>query len=172
MGGLPKFGSTPEAGPLDARPSMTVPKRDDHDISRESQPEGYPFGEIDFDAIGFDADIATLNVTRSAEDKTEIAGVDVLARAIAQTRSTALDASHGRPTRETLQPPSSRSRNARSASDVVPRHDHVAAVRDLYANGDAEAALAIASELASNLEARGIAALFGNGIPATTSTSW
>ena len=38
-------------------------------------------------------------------------------------------------------------------SDVVPRHDRIDAMRKLYAQGDTDAALAMASKVASDLDA-------------------
>jgi hypothetical protein len=47
-------------------------------------------------------------------------------------------------------PPSSASRNAPSESHIAPRDQRVAAMRELYANGDAEGALRLASAISTH----------------------
>jgi hypothetical protein len=89
----------------------------------------------------------SLEAVRLAEEETRIAHAGVLSAAISQS---VLDADDS--TRVVNDAPSS-SRNVPSASGVASRDDRVAAMRELYAEGNAAAALALASEVASELGA-------------------
>ncbi|MBX3224971.1 MAG: hypothetical protein KF795_30925 [Labilithrix sp.] len=94
----------------------------------------------------------SLEAVRLAEEETRIAQAGVVADAISRSRG-GIDAdSATRVGHFEDAPPSSR-RNAPSASGVASRDDRVAAMRELYAQGNADAALALASEVASDLDA-------------------
>ena len=131
-----------------------------------AQPPRRPpsFGELDLDAICAALDpepepsrpLSTkpplketptrqsLEAVRLAQEETRIARAGVMEVAIARTADP-IDADSETRVFEDM-PPSSR-RNAPSASGVASRDDRVAAMRELYAQGEADAALALASEL-------------------------
>jgi len=96
-------------------------------------------------------------VSRLAEEETRIAKAGVLAEAIAEAERA--NEEHERPTSISRHPidaaPASQRGASRSTSGVSSRggDDRVAAIRELYAQGNAEAALAIASEVASDFAA-------------------
>jgi hypothetical protein len=167
MAGLRRFGAKTKTG-QDARPSTLVPRGEREDSEQASAAgEAAPdaddagFGAIDFDSIGLESDAGhrsrlmvpprpsspgtAIHPSPMAAEATRIAGLSAVARAIAETQTqTSRHMSEA--------PPSSRSREVRSTSDVVPRRDRVEAMRELYAQGDAEAALAIASKLADGVD--------------------
>lgn len=111
-------------------------------------------------------------VSRIAQEETRIAKAGALAEAIAEAqrgdappprRSTSVQSAlTTAPTKigsiDSLEaaPASSgsRSRSAPSASGVATKDERVAAIRELYAQGNADAALMIASEVASDFAAR------------------
>ena len=165
---LPKFGRIdleldgPDVAPV---PATAPPPRP---ASRRAP----SFGEIDLDAIIGALGAAdhepprafvpappketptrqSLEAVKLAEEETRIAHADVVARGISESRRPpAFDADGVTRTFDDL-PPSSTGGSAPSASCVAARGDRVAAMRELYAQGNADAALALASEVAAELE--------------------
>ncbi|MBX3259843.1 MAG: hypothetical protein KF782_09135 [Labilithrix sp.] len=101
----------------------------------------------------------SLEAVRLAEEETRIAQAGLVADAISRSRdlidadsATRVGRFEDSPPSSRRSPPSSR-RNAPSASGVASRDDRVAAMRELYAQGNADAALALASEVALELDA-------------------
>ena len=161
---LPKFGQIDLE--LDAEPgSKTTPPP----APRRPAPS---FGELDLESIGVPLDDADLERTHSfapkpplketptrqsleavklAEEETRIANAAVVGDAVARSRDVIDADAATRIGKFEDAPPSSR-RNAPSASGVASRNDRVAAMRELYAQGNADAALALASELHSDFE--------------------
>lgn len=99
------------------------------------------FGDIDLDALGFESDSRD-----ESPEHTRIAVANVLAVAISQCE-------HGdEPSRGE---PSASSRSVPSTSGVAARshrEDKVMAIRELYAHGHADMALALAAELADDVD--------------------
>ncbi|MBX3216333.1 MAG: hypothetical protein KF850_30110 [Labilithrix sp.] len=101
----------------------------------------------------------SLEAVRLAEEETRIAQAGQVADALSRSRDV-IDADSatrvGRfedPSPSSHRNPPSSRRNAPSASGVASRDDRVAAMRELYAQGNADAALALASEVALELDA-------------------
>jgi hypothetical protein len=94
----------------------------------------------------------SLEAVRLAEQETRIARAGVMDAAFARLLDPIDAESETRVGRfDDVPPPSSRS--APSASGVASRDDRVAAMRDLYAQGHADAALALAAELSFEFDA-------------------
>ncbi|MBX3201378.1 MAG: hypothetical protein KF894_24800 [Labilithrix sp.] len=101
----------------------------------------------------------SLEAVRLAEEETRIAQAGQVADALSRSRDL-IDADSatrvGRfedPSPSSQHNPPSSRRSAPSASGVASRDDRVAAMRELYAQGNADAALALASEVALELDA-------------------
>jgi len=157
---LPKFGQVDLE--LDVEPGSKTTA-----APRRPAPS---FGELDLEAIGVsledsDPDLASslarpplketptrqsLEAVRLAEEETRIARAAVLEDGISRSRDP-IDADAATRIFDDV-PPSSR-RNAPSASGVASRDDRVAVMRELYAQGNADAALAVAAELSSDIAA-------------------
>lgn len=94
----------------------------------------------------------SLEAVKLAEEETRIAKAEAVADALSLSRGIIDSESATRVGFMEESSPSSR-RNAPSASGVASRDDRVAAMRELYAQGNADAALALASEVASEMDA-------------------
>ncbi|MBN9166256.1 MAG: hypothetical protein BGO98_31835 [Myxococcales bacterium 68-20] len=94
----------------------------------------------------------SLEAVKLAEEETRIAKAEVVADALSLSRDIIDSESATRVGFIEESSPSAR-RNAPSASGVASRDDRVAAMRELYAQGNADAALALASEVASEIDA-------------------
>ncbi len=157
---LPKFGQI-DLELVSELGSNTAPPAPAH--------HGPAFGELDLDSLGvacldepdLDHEPSTkpvpkdtptrqsLEAVRLAEEETRIARAAVVEDGILRSLDPIDGEAATRIGKFDDQPPSSR-RSPPSASGVASRDDRVAAMRELYAQGHADAALALASELGSD----------------------
>lgn len=160
---LPKFGQIDLE--LDAEPGS---KTTASPAPRRATPS---FGELDLESIGAplqdsEPDVArsaakrppketptrqSIEAVRLAEEETRIAKAGVVDEAISRSRHPIDADAATRIGSFEAAPPSSR-RNAPSSSGVASRDDRVAVMRELYAQGNAEAALVLAAELSSDMD--------------------
>jgi hypothetical protein len=144
----------PGPGPAQAKPSQKPTKQGMPAVRRPHIPATSVVGEETPPPRETPTRQGLEAVSRIAQEETRIAKAGVLAEAIAEAQR-----DHDKPTKigSLDAPPASSgsrgSRSAPSASGVASRDERVAAIRELYAQGNADAALMIASEVASDFAA-------------------
>lgn len=174
---LPKFGSidldlVEEAGPSPATHRRPTPSFGELDLASigavladdSASPGGSPEpsqprsaesrspGRYSYPPLRETPTRESLEAVKLAEEETRIAKAEAVADALSLSRGIIDSESATRVGFMEESSPSSR-RNAPSASGVASRDDRVAAMRELYAQGNADAALALASEVASEMDA-------------------
>jgi hypothetical protein len=141
-------------GPAQAKPSQKPTKQGMPAVRRQHIPAAPLLGEETPPPRETPTRQGLEAVSRIAEEETRIAKAGALAEAIAEAQR-----DHDKPTKigSLDAPPASSgsrgSRNGPSASGVASKDERVAAIRELYAQGNADAALMIASEVASDFAA-------------------